>query len=430
MSAVLESQIDTQAVRDAVSSLRLPAVEMLCRLVAEPSLLGDEASAQALMAQHFAGLGLRVDEFEIDEDKIRAHPGYSPSIVSYAGRRNVVGLHQPRGPVRGRSLILNGHIDVVPVGAQRLWTRPPFEPWIDGDKLYGRGAGDMKAGIVAYCMAFEALRRLGLEPAAPVVLQSVIEEECTGNGALACLVQGYQADAALIPEPIPGIMTGQMGVMWVGIEVLGTPVHAAVAQTGVAAIEFAQYLCAKLKEIEAQWNEPGNRHPHYAHHDHPINFNIGKLSGGEWASSVATQCRADVRIGFYPGMKPAQVRALIEAALKAAYEAHPKKSSVRYEVLYEGFQAEGMLVDMNQPMIDTLKDCHHAVAGGLMPLIASTATTDARFFQLYGGIPATCYGPQAGNTHGIDEWVSIDSMMEVTQVLALFIARWCGVNPR
>ena len=332
MAAVLEANPDTQAIRDAVAALRQPAVDLLLKLVAEPSLLGDEASAQALMSRHFAGLGLRVDEFEIDEDKIRDHPGYSPSIVPYAGRRNVVGVHQPKGPVRGRSLILNGHIDVVPVGAARLWSQPPFEPKVDGDKLYGRGAGDMKAGIVAYCMAFEALRRLGFEPAAPVFLQSVIEEECTGNGALSCLLQGYSADAALIPEPIPGIMTGQMGVMWVGIEVLGMPVHAAVAQTGVAAIEFAQYLCAKLKELEAQWNEPANRHPHYAHHDHPINFNIGKLSGGEWASSVATQCRADVRIGFYPGMKPAQVRALVEAVVRAAYEAHPKKASVRYEL--------------------------------------------------------------------------------------------------
>jgi acetylornithine deacetylase len=428
MSATLSETIPTQAIRDAVAGLRTPALELLRALVAEPSLLGDEASAQRLMAQHFRALGLRVEEFEIDADKIRHHPGFSPSILPYAGRRNVVGVHQPKGPVRGKSLILNGHIDVVPVGAARLWSRPPFEPRLDGDKLYGRGAGDMKAGIVAYCMAFEALHRLGFEPAAPVFLQSVIEEECTGNGALACLVQGYRAEAALIPEPIPGIMTSQMGVMWVGIEVLGTPVHAAVAQTGVAAIEFAQYLCAKLKEVEAQWNEPANRHPHYAHHDHPINFNIGKLSGGEWASSVATQCRADVRIGFYPGIKPAQARALIEAVLKAAYEAHPKKGSVRYELIYEGFQAEGMLVDMNQPMINALKACHHEVAGGQMELIASTATTDARFFQLYGGIPATCYGPQSGNTHGIDEWVSIDSMMEVSAVLALFMARWCRLN--
>jgi acetylornithine deacetylase len=382
------------------------------------------------MRRAFDDLGLQVDEFEVDEQKIRDHPGYSPSIVSYQGRRNVVGVHRPRGAVRGKSLILNGHIDVVPVGAARLWTQPPFEPVIDGDRLYGRGAGDMKAGIVAYTMAFEALRRMGLEPAAPVYLQSVIEEECTGNGALACLVQGYSADAALIPEPVPGIMDAQMGVMWVGIEVFGTPVHAAVAQTGVAAIEFAQYLCAKLKELEAQWNEPANRHPHYCRHDHPINFNIGKLSGGEWASSVATQCRADVRVGFYPGIKPAQVRALVEAVLRAAYEAHPKKDSVRYDIIYEGFQAEGMLVDMNTPMVHALQGCHRDITGTDADALALTATTDARFFQLYGGIPATCYGPQSGNTHGIDEWVSIDSMMQVTQVLALFMARWCGVNER
>ncbi len=111
-----------------MSALRQPAVDLLSRLVAEPSLLGDEASAQALMARHFAQPGLHFDEFEIDDDRIRDPPGYSPSILPYAGRRNVVGVHQPKGLVHGNSLILNGHIDVVPVGAQRLWTRSPFEP--------------------------------------------------------------------------------------------------------------------------------------------------------------------------------------------------------------------------------------------------------------------------------------------------------------
>ena len=194
MSAILSETLDAQAIRAAVAELRVPAVELLSRLVAEPSLLGDEAGAQQLMAQQFRQLGLRVDEFEIDEDKIRDHPGYSPSIVSYTGRRNVVGVHEPKGPVRGKSLILNGHIDVVPVGAARLWSQPPFEPKVDGDKLYGRGSGDMKAGIVAYthglrrrCAAWATSRRRRC------ILQSVIEEECTGNGALACLVAGLHA---------------------------------------------------------------------------------------------------------------------------------------------------------------------------------------------------------------------------------------------
>ena len=428
MSAVLETTPGIQAIRDAVASLRQPAVELLLKLVAEPSLLGDEASAQALMARHFAGLGLRVDEFEIDKDRIRDHPGYSPSIVPYAGRRNVVGVHQPKGPVRGKSLILNGHIDVVPVGAERLWTRPPFEPHVDGDRLYGRGSNDMKAGIVAYTMALQALQRLGWQPAARVVMQSVIEEECTGNGALACLVAGYTADAAIIPEPLDQVMSAQMGVMWMTLDVYGVPVHASVAHTGIGAIEFAQHLVERLRELEALWNEPRHRHSLYCQHEHPVNFNLGRIEGGEWSSSVSTHCRVDLRLGFYPGVKPAEVRQQVEALIRQAHAAHPAQASVKVEVSYHGFQAEGLVVDLQQPALQTLMQAHHDITGQACEARATTATTDVRFFHLYGNIPSTCYGPQGANIHGVDEWVSIDSLQQVTAVLALYIARWCGLE--
>jgi acetylornithine deacetylase len=417
------------AILAAVAAQRDEAVALLQELVAEPSLLGAEPGAQALMRREFERNGLDIHEFEVDEDRIRDHPGYSPSLISYSGRRNVVGIHRPSGPVTGRSLILNGHIDVVPVGAAALWSSPPFEPRLQGDRLYGRGAADMKAGLVAFTLAFRALRRLGLEPAAPVYLQSVVEEECTGNGALACLVEGYTADAAIIPEPGEGVMTGQMGVMWITIDVLGVPVHASTAYTGVAAIAYAQYLVGKLKELEAAWNQPDARHPHYCHHEHPINFNLGRIEGGEWTSSVPTHCRVDMRLGFYPGVKPAQVRAEVEALLEAAHQAHPHHDSVTWRVTYQGFQAEGLIVDMQQPVIQELMRCHRDVTGQESPQRASTATTDVRFFHLYGKIPSTCYGPKGSDIHGIDEWVSIDSMMQVSAVLAVFMARWCEVNP-
>jgi acetylornithine deacetylase len=422
--------VSERDILDTVAAQRSEAVALLQELVAHPSLLGHEASAQGLMKRQFGRLGLRVHEFAIDEARIRSHPGYSPSIVSYEGRPNVVGVHQPRGVVRGKSLILNGHIDVVPVGAERLWSRPPFEPHIDGDRLYGRGAADMKAGIVAYTMAFRALQRLGYEPAAPVTLQSVIEEECTGNGALACLVEGYTADAAIIPEPGEGLMSAQMGVMWLTIDVYGVPVHAAYAHTGVAAIAFANYLVDKLRELEAAWNQPEARHPVYREHEHPINFNLGRLAGGEWTSSVPTHCRVDMRLGFYPGVSCADVRQQVEALLKAAYEAHPQHASVRYEIIYQGFQAEGCVVDLQTSAMQQLMQCHRDIAGQEPPLRALTATTDVRFFHLYGKIPATCYGPLGADIHGIDEWVSIASMQQVSAVLALFIARWCGLNRR
>ena len=423
-----EAPVSEAAIVEAAHALRGRAVRMLEELVAHPSLLGHEQSVQAYMAETFASLGLRVDQFEIDEEKIRQHAGYSPSIVSYEGRTNVVGIHQPSGPTRGRSLIFNGHVDVVPTGAEVLWTHPPFKPVIDGDRLYGRGAADMKAGIAAYTMAYAALRSLGLEPAAPVYFQSVVEEECTGNGALACLVEGYRADAAIIPEPLGGIMTCQLGVLWLALEVLGKPVHASVAQTGVGAIDFSLYLFSELKKLEQSWNEPANRYRNYAHHAHPINFNLGKIQGGEWASSVPSACRSDIRIGFYPDMNVARAKAEVEAVLAAAYAAHPAHESLSYTVIYEGFQADGFDLDLESPIVTELSKCHRDIAGEPLEPSAFTGTTDAKFFNIYGQTPAVCYGPTGSSIHGIDEWVSIDSLMQVTAVLAVFMARWCGVN--
>jgi acetylornithine deacetylase len=422
------ADLSVSRLRESVDKLRDEAVALLADLVREPSLLGAEASAQARVARVFHDLGLSVREFEIDEAALRDHPGFSPSLVSYAGRRNVVGTHEPRGANAGKSLIFNGHIDVVPVGAEVLWTHPPFSGHRDGDRLYGRGACDMKAGIVAYIMAFKALRALGLEPAATVHLQSVVEEECTGNGALACLVEGYRADAAVIPEPVAGVLTCQVGVMWVTVEVLGKPVHALEAHAGVSAIDFSMHLFAALKELERRWNEPKARHGYFLAHAHPININLGRIEGGEWASSVPTHCRSDIRVGFYPDMSPAEVRDQVERALAQAHATHPNRDSVQYRVIYRGFQAEGCVVDENEPVLGALREAARDVTGRELESVALTGTTDARFFNIYGGIPATCYGPSGGNIHGIDEWVSIDSMMETTAVLAVFMARWCGTN--
>lgn len=419
-----------QQIVDAVNAQRDTVVQMLAELVSHPSLLGQEQSAQDYMCGVFAGMGLQVNQFQIDEDKIRQHPGYSPSIVSYEGRTNVVGVHTPAGHTKGRSLILNGHIDVVPVGFERMWTSPPFSARVEGDRLYGRGANDMKAGIVAYTMAMRVLQRMGYEPAATVYLQSVIEEECTGNGALACLVEGYTADAALIPEPSQeNVMCAQLGVLWITIETFGLPVHASHAHTGVAAIEFAQYLVGELRTLERKWNEAGNRHPMYCRHDHPINFNLGKIQGGEWTSSVPTHARVDLRLGYYPGRKAADVKREVEAFLKEAHARHPQAASANYEVKYEGFQGDGLVVDMEEPVIKVLMACHEQLNKAKPGTHALAATTDVKFFHLYGNIPSTCYGPQGGAIHGIDEWVSIESIQRVTAVYALFIARWCGLNP-
>ena len=419
-------------IRDVVAGLREKAVSDLAALVRLDSTLGNEIPAQDWIRGRFSDLGLQVEDVSIDLDLLRHRPGFSPAVIENTdGRINVVGVHHPSGSATGRSLILNGHMDVVPTGPQDLWSRSPFDPHVEGDWIYGRGSGDMKAGIVAYCIAFQALQQLGLQPAGQVILQSVIEEECTGNGALACLEAGYHADAAIIPEPMEQcIMYAQLGVMWLQVEVTGKPAHVLDTSAGINAIESVYAIFDGLRSLEARWNEPANRHPEYVGHTHPVNFNLGKISGGEWGSTVPSRCVADIRVGFYPGMELAEVRQELEACISAVAESHPSCSSAKVQIHYRGFQAEGCVMNREAPMMRLLADVHREVAGKDAEFMASTATTDARFFQIYGGIPATCYGPTAENIHGIDERVSIDSMMETSEVLALFILDWCGLERR
>lgn len=427
---------DEQPVDEALENEILAAVEschddlssLAQGLVKLPSLLGDEGPAQDFMEGVFRGMGLVVERFGIDDKALRDLPGYSPTVGHWHHHDNVVATHLPRKQT-GRSLILNGHIDVVPVGAEEMWTSPPFMPSIREGRLYGRGSGDMKAGIAAYVSAFRALTTLGLQPAAPVYLQSVVEEECTGNGALACLHRGYRADAAIIPEPFQEtIMSAQVGVMWLQVEVLGKPAHVLNDSDGINAIEAAFALWEGLGSLQNEWNLAQNRHAAFAHMDRPVKFNLGKIHGGEWASSVPTRCIMDIRAGFYPGVSAASARKAIEAQLQKTASNDPRLSGADWTVRYSGFQSEGCVIETDQPLVNVLSDSHLRVAGQAPAFFASCATTDVRTFELYGSIPATCYGPEAQNIHGIDESVSIDSMQRVSAVLALFIARWCGLE--
>jgi acetylornithine deacetylase len=417
---------------DACDALQPDLQANLATLVRFPSLMGQEASAQDYMEGLFRGMGLAVDRFEVRDQDLRGMAGYSPPTGHGQHQDNIVGAHRPRH-ASGRSLILNGHIDVVPVGAEELWSAPPFEPVIRDGRLYGRGAGDMKAGIAAYVTAFDALRRIGLQPAAPVWLQSVVEEECTGNGALACLHRGYRADAALIPEPFDhSILDAQVGVLWLTVEILGRPAHVLDVKRGINAIECAFAVYRGLETLRDEWNAPQctHRHAAFAHHERPINFNLGRIEGGEWASSVPTRCVMGIRAGFHPGMSAVDAKTAIEARIAQTVAADEQLRAAQVRVSYGGFHAEGCVVDRGLPMMRLLAESHTRVLGNAPTWLASTATTDARVFNLYGATPATCYGPEATFIHGIDESVSLDSIRQVTRVLALFIARWCGVEAR
>ncbi|MFP6743642.1 MAG: M20/M25/M40 family metallo-hydrolase [Alphaproteobacteria bacterium] len=171
------------------------------------------------------------------------------------------------------------------------------------------------------------------------------------------------------------------------------------------------------------------RHENYKGAKHPINFNLGVIEGGEWPSSVPTECKFKMRVGFFPGIKPAQVKEAVQDTIHRAAQNNPGMKETPPVVEFIGFQAEGCTIDREEAMMQMMADVHTRVTGRDPVFTSTTATTDARFFNLYGNIPATCYGPEASHIHGIDESVGLESFKEVTRVLAVFLAEWCGTEP-
>ncbi|MFP4262953.1 MAG: ArgE/DapE family deacylase [Halomonas sp.] len=395
---------------------------MLTRdLVRGYSVLGQEHGALATMEEWLKRLDLPVERLALDAPGFSDHPHRVPTSWSNEGRYNLVSRLNPGG--ERPHLVLNGHLDVVPAEPTDMWSRPPWEPWEQDGWLYGRGAGDMKAGIATMVMAVQAVREAGVEIDFPLTLQTVIEEECTGNGALACLHQGYSGDFVLIPEPFGmQIYSGQVGVLWFRMRIDGVPAHVLDTRAGSNAIETLQGYLPAFKALEAEINALPRPAP-YAALDHPFNLSIGRIEGGNWASSVPAHAVLEGRVGFPPGMPPDEVMARVREVIADHHQALDDGSPAP-RVEFHGFRSEGHLVDLETPGIRLLSRCHEDLVGEPPAHYLSTCTTDLRAFHVSGGINGTCYGPVAQRIHGVDECVEIDSIRRVLTTYALFISRW------
>ena len=404
-------------------------IDFTKQMMALDSTRGNERAAQDHYYEALASRGYTMDRWSIDIDDIQSHPGFSPVKVNYDNALNVVGTHTP-DQEQGRSLILNGHVDVVPTGPLDMWARPPFEPWVEGDWLYGRGGADMKGGLCANLAALDALETLGWQPAARLHVQSVTEEECTGNGALSALVRGYRADAALIPEPEENMLVrANAGVIWFRIHLRGRPVHVREAGQGANAIESAMTLIPALKALEARWNEERFEHRYFDSLDHPINFNIGRINGGDWASSVPSWCTLDVRAAIYPGIDPRDAAKEIEDCINAHARDHPFLRDNPPQVEYNGFFARGYVLEEGSAAEQVLGQAHAVSFGSSLESFVTPGYLDGRVFVLYDDCPCLVYGPVSKDIHAFDERVSLESLKRVTGTIALFVANWCGLEP-
>ena len=397
-------------------------------LVRFPSTRGNEHTAQDHMARTMRQHGYVLDRFYIDRNAIAAHPGGGAISDFHSKAPIVVGIHRPREE-KGRSLILQGHVDVVPTGPTDMWSTPPFEPVVKDGWMYGRGAGDMKAGVSAMIFALDALRRIGRQPAATVYVQSVVEEEATGNGALMTHLRGYRADAALVPEPGGEQLTrANVGVLWFQIEVRGYPVHVANMGEGANAIDAAYRIAGALRELEKTWNDARLDHPLFSAHDKPINFNLGRIEGGDWASSVPAWCKIDCRISILPGSSARAAMHEVEQWIADFARSDSFLANNPPAVAFNGFVADGYVLEPGSQAETVLSQTHEEVTGAALQTDLTTAYLDSRVYALFDNIPALNYGCTAENIHGFDERVNLSSLKRITQVIALFVAEWCGLE--
>lgn len=417
-----------QAILAAVDAGFEEQLAFTSTLIEIPSLRGLERKAQDLMENRYRELGLTIDRWVLDPEELALHPAAGAVDVDYSGSEVVVGSYLPEQEA-GRSLILNGHVDVVPTGLPELWSRDPFSaPVIDG-WLYGRGSGDMKSGLAASTFALAAVHAAGLRPAGRIHLQSVSEEESTGNGTVSALQHGYHADAVVIPEPVGGeLVRAHVGVIWFKVRLAGQAAHAAEMSDGFNAVDAAYALIGDLRRVEANWNSDSKSVKYFEELEHPFNFNVGMINGGDWTSSVPDWCEFSMRIAFPPGHPADDAWQEIQYAITSSAAENPALGGTVPHVMKTGFFADGYVLEPGTAAEEALANAFTSATGRALGSTAMTAYIDSRVYGLFDNTPSLVFGPACQRMHGADECVSVESLREVTRALALFIADWCGVE--
>ncbi|MFC9601248.1 peptidase [Peribacillus butanolivorans] len=406
---------------------RTNGIRLLQKLVQEPSKRGQEGSAQAIVVEKCRQLGLEIDLWEIGDEKLRNHPHFYCDRKDFKGNPNLVAIK--RGIGNGKSLILNGHIDVVPEGDHAAWHDDPYSGMAKDGKVFGRGTTDMKGGNVSLLLALEAIIESGIQLKGDVIFQSVIEEESGGAGTLAAVLRGYRADGAIIPEPTNmKLFPLQQGSMWFRLIVKGKSAHGGTRYEGVSAIDKAISVMLEIKKLEQERNE-SLRHSLYKNVKIPIPINIGSIQSGNWPSSVPDTAVLEGRFGIAPTetMEAAQ-RSLMQCieALNETDEWFKEKP-----IKLEWFGARWLpgSLELEHPLMKTLGAYYEKVMGEQPLVEASPWATDGGYLSSVGSTPVVVFGPgETKLAHDSNEYIEVDKMMDVAKIIALTIIEWCGVE--
>jgi len=423
-----KSQIKNE-IRTKIDRSRDEVFQMIQKLVQIPSVVGQEGEAQEWMVKLYRSVGLRIDRLIPDKTNLVNHPAYFEIGFPYTeSRPNIVGIHP--GTDLGKSLILNGHIDVVSPEPVETWNgENPWSGRTEGNRLYGRGAADMKSGLLSNFFALKTVLDLGLKPKGKVLLESVIEEEAGGcGGTLALFLSGYKADAMIIPEPLNlRVVTAHPGINYFRIKVYGKTAHAGWSHYGVNAIGKLMKVYERLIQLDQQRAERNRNDLFEKETGRSCNLNIGTFKAGDWPSTVAGWAQLEARISYLPWEKEEDIKKEVEAVVEEVAHGDEWLREHSPHVEWFGWRAQPWVQDPEIPLIRQFRQTAAEVLSDTPEITASTAGLDTRFGSFFG-VPSFVFGPTGGLLHSSNEYVELDSVIKTIKVLATFIVDWCDVG--
>jgi acetylornithine deacetylase len=403
-------------------------LDRLSRMIAVPSVGGTpaESEVQHLLAGWLEELDCAVDRWPIDLTEAATAPDAPGQEVERTEAWGVVGTLA--GAEDGvPALVFSGHTDVVPPGDRALWPADPFVPWVADGAVHGRGACDMKAGVVASLAALAAVRTAGVRLVRPVALHGVVGEEDGGLGAWATLRRGHLGDVCVIPEPTAqAVVTAHAGALTFRLEISGRSAHAAYRDQGVSAVELFSFVHAGLLEFEAERQRDAD--PRFDRAPFPYGLSIGRVQAGDWASSVPDLLVAEGRYGVRLGEPVATARAALEDRLAAICAAHPWLAEHPVRLTWTGGTFASGELPPGHPLLPAVREAVADAGGGQLPERAIAAGSDLRLYAA-AGVPTLHYGPgDLHLAHGPRESVPLAEVVTAARAFALLTLRSCGLR--
>jgi acetylornithine deacetylase len=397
----------------------------LAAVVAHPSLTGSEGEVQTEMALRMTTAGLEVERVDVPAAELALDPDFPGVEVAREVHPVVAGRLGDRES--GRRAIIAGHVDVVGGGDELQWTSPPFQPRIADGLLYGRGACDMKAGVVAGLAAMRALVEAEVELGGEAILLTVPGEEDGGAGMLAAIRSGYAGGVAVITEPTElQIVTATAGAITFTLTIEGRSAHAAFRREGVSAIEKLWPIVRALDQNEQERND-GETLRAMRDLGLPYPTSIGRVAAGEWSSTVPDRLVAEGRFGVRVGQTVAEAEAELRDVIAEACAADDWLRDHPAGVEISGGRFGSASVANDHPLSWGLAETARDVLGKLPDFLGMPYGADARLLIDHGDTPTVLYGPGDPNlAHAPDEHVALEDVARCARVLAVWLMRTLG----